>query len=65
MSEPCVTVRADAGLEECAKALRDNRIRRVPVVDESGRCVGIVAQADLSRRDPALAADVVREVSRT
>jgi CBS domain-containing protein len=65
MSEPCVTVRQDAALEECAKTLRENRIRRVPVVDESGRCVGIVAQADLSRRaDPALAADVVREVSR-
>lgn len=64
MSRPCITVPQDAGLDEVARTLERNRIRRVPVVDDSGRCVGIVSQADLSRGDPSLAAEVLREVSR-
>jgi CBS domain-containing protein len=43
------TVTEEAGLEKCEKLMQKNRIRRVPVVDEAGRCVGIVAQADLAR----------------
>lgn len=40
------------------------QIRRVPVVDESGRVSGIVSQADIVRqaRD-RVAAELVREVS--
>ncbi|HXS99661.1 MAG TPA: CBS domain-containing protein [Elusimicrobiota bacterium] len=65
MSGPCVTVSQDADVDAAARTLEEKRIRRVPVVDEEGRCVGIVSQADLSlRADPKLAADVVREVSR-
>lgn len=65
MTSPCVTVTAEASLEDCVKALEENHIRRVPVVDESGRCIGIVSQADLSlRADPAVAAEVLRELSR-
>lgn len=64
MTSPCVTVTTETSLEDCVKALEKNRIRRVPVVDESGRCIGIVSQADLSlRADPAVAAEVLRELS--
>ena len=65
MSRPCVTVRLDADVEECARTLEQKKIRRVPVVDREGRCVGIVAQADLAlRADSGTAGEVVREVSR-
>lgn len=65
MSGPCVTVSQDADLDEAAKTLERKRIRRVPVVDGEGRCVGIVSQADLAlRADARIAGEVVREVSR-
>lgn len=43
--------------------VEENRIRRVPVVDDEGRCCGIVSQADIARRIDELAAEVVRQVS--
>lgn len=35
-------------VESCEKAMQDHQIRRAPVIDGQGRCVGIVAQADLA-----------------
>jgi CBS domain-containing protein len=43
------TVTPEATLAKCEKLMQKNRVRRIPVVDENGRCVGIVAQADLAR----------------
>lgn len=65
MSGPCVVVSQDADVDECARTLERKRIRRVPVVDGEGRCVGIVSQADLAlRAGSTIAGEVVREVSR-
>jgi CBS domain-containing protein len=64
MSSPCVTVTPETTLDECIHMLEDNKIRRVPVVDETGACCGMVAQADIalhaSKRDTA---NVVKKVS--
>lgn len=49
MSSPCVTVRPDVSVEECCTVMEDNKVRRVPVVDEKGICCGIVAQADIAQ----------------
>ena len=62
MTSPCVTVRPDTSLAECCLVLEMNRIRRVPVVDASGACCGIVAQADIAREAPRT--DAGRLVSR-
>ncbi len=43
------TITPEATLAECENVMQKNRVRRVPVVDEDGRCVGIVAQADVAR----------------
>lgn len=43
------TVRPDAKLEEVEKAMTDRQVRRIVVVDDTGECVGIIAQADLAR----------------
>lgn len=65
MSQPVATVPLDASLAEVVATMEHNQVRRVPVVDERGRCVGIIAQADVAwtsgKRDVA---DLVREVSR-
>ena len=44
MSRPVVTVSVDEPLDHVASRLRSHRIRRAPVVDAAGRCVGIVAE---------------------
>lgn len=36
-------------VREIERIMADNQVRRVPIVDAEGRCVGIVAQADLAR----------------
>jgi CBS domain-containing protein len=42
-----VTVRPDAPTEEVIRLLRRHELHGVPVVNEGGRCVGIVTEADL------------------
>lgn len=64
MTTTPVTVMPDMTLEECCRVMEENQIRRVVVVDASGACCGIIAQADIARnaskRDVG---EVVREVS--
>ena len=64
MTAPATTIREGASLEDCARLMGDNQIRRVVVVDDQGCLAGIVAQADiaLTGRD-AKTAEVVKEVS--
>ena len=64
MTTPCVTVTEETSVEDCCKTMEANMIRRVPVVDESGACCGIVAQADIAEKAPERdAAEVVNQVS--
>lgn len=65
MSQPVVTVRADAPLDEIVSTMEKHQIRRVPVVDERGCCTGIIAQADVAwAGGEHEVAELVREVSR-
>ncbi|WP_255528392.1 CBS domain-containing protein [Qipengyuania sp. YIM B01966] len=44
--------------------MEDNQVRRLPVVDDAGRCCGIVSQADIARHaGEHQTGDLVREVS--
>ena len=64
MTVPAITVRGDIGIDECVEILEKNHIRRVIVVDEKGRCTGIVSQADIARKCGAeRAGELVRELS--
>jgi CBS domain-containing protein len=64
MSAPAVTVTPNMGLVACCHLLEAHMIRRVPVVDDGGRCCGIVSQADLATKAPkSLSAELVRQVS--
>jgi CBS domain-containing protein len=42
------TVPSDESHHDVMRAMRSQKVRRVPVVDEDGRLVGIVSQADLA-----------------
>ncbi len=65
MSQPVITVDETMPLDDVVRVMEKHQIRRVPVVNEGGRCVGIVSQADVAwagkRREVA---ELVREVSR-
>jgi CBS domain-containing protein len=68
-SRSLTTVRADATLEAIESRMRDGQIRRVPVVDDRDRVIGIVSLSDIAvhaapggRRIGALSAE---SVSRT
>jgi CBS domain-containing protein len=55
----CCTPESD--VEKVTKMMADRQVRRVPVV-ENGRCVGVVAQADLARHPEAVGETVVAHV---
>jgi CBS domain-containing membrane protein len=47
MTSPAITVRPDTDVREAARMVDEKRIKRLPVVDEQGRLVGIVSRADM------------------
>src|SRR5207244_4229000 len=64
MSKPIITVTPDMSLEECCRIMEEKLIRRLPVVDDRGSCIGIVALADISlHTGKNVAGHIVREVS--
>ena len=64
MTRSVVSVTPHTELEDCVRVLEDRLIRRVVVVDDGGRCCGIVSLADIARNCPAdVTSEVVREVS--
>lgn len=65
MSKPVVTVREEDNVEDVARMMQKNMVRRVPVVDAQGKICGIVAQADIAlKASDKTTADVVQGVSR-
>ncbi len=65
MSSPVISVSQDSDLEECCRLMEDNQLRRLLVVDASGACCGIVAQADIALKAPEeVSGDLVKEVSK-
>jgi len=48
-SREVVTIGPEEDLSEALKLMASNQVRRIPVVDESSRLVGILAQADIAR----------------
>jgi len=48
MSQPLVTVKPGTSLREAARIMAQLHVRRLPVVDENGKIVGIFTSADLS-----------------
>lgn len=64
MSQPAITVRADDEIDSAISLMQRHQIRRLPVIDADGRCVGMVAQADIAWKAEEAVGELVREVSR-
>jgi CBS domain-containing protein len=65
-SRDLVTVRPDEDLSEALKLMASNQVRRLPVVDDDNRLVGILAQADvaMAAKEKAVG-EMVEEISQT
>lgn len=58
-----VTIGADDSVDEAVRAMKDHKVRRLPVID-GHRLIGIVSQADLARSiDETEVGDLVEAIS--
>jgi CBS domain-containing protein len=66
MTTGVTACRADDDLEKATAAMEEQQVRRIPIVDENDRIVGIIAQADVARltERPEKTAEVVSEISK-
>lgn len=65
MSKGVKTVNADEQTDQAVKVMEGEQIRRLPVVDQSGKLVGIVSLGDLAvAKDKRTAGEAIKEVSK-
>ena len=50
MTNTIVVCREDDDLSSAIAAMEEHQIRRIPVIDQGGRIVGIISQADVANR---------------
>jgi len=64
MTKPIVYARADEDVDDALHIMVKNQIRRLPVIDENKRLVGILSLGDISEKAGRdLAGEVMRSVS--
>jgi CBS domain-containing protein len=63
-SNQVVTIDPQQDLDEALRIMAKHQVRRLPVVEEDGRLVGVVAQADIARKgDDSRTGELVQEIS--
>ena len=65
MTREVVTCRAEDDLQKALDAMAEYQLRRIPVVDNDNKILGIIAQADVATRvdQPEKTAEMVKEIS--
>jgi len=65
MTRQVVTCHAGDDLQKALDAMAEHQLRRIPVVDNDDKVVGIIAQADMATRvdQPEKIAEMVKEIS--
>jgi CBS domain-containing protein len=63
-SKQVVTIDPQQDLDEALRIMAKHKVRRLPVVEEDGKLVGVVAQADVAREgDDTQTGRLVEEIS--
>ena len=63
-SKDVATIDPQQSLEEAARMMAEHQVRRLPVVEEDGRLVGMLAQADVAKAGhDTLTGEVVEKIS--
>jgi CBS domain-containing protein len=67
MTREPLTCCADDDLQTALDAMEKHQVRRIPVVDDQRRLIGMISQADVAVRsdEPEKTAEVVEEISRS
>lgn len=60
MSKPLRVVKPDTTIEKAAKAMKDNKIKRLPVVNENNELLGILSEGDIMKIFPVVV-DLIEE----
>jgi CBS domain-containing protein len=47
MTEPVITITADATVSEAARVMSHRKVKRLPVVDDDGNLIGVISRADV------------------
>ena len=64
-SRDLLTLDPQQDLDEALRLMAQHQVRRLPVVEEDGRLVGVVAQADVAQEgDDRQTGEVVQQISR-
>jgi CBS domain-containing protein len=64
-SRELVTIDPDQDVDEALRLMAKHQVRRLPVVEEDGKLVGILAQADIAKHvSAAQTGDVVEKISK-
>jgi CBS domain-containing protein len=66
MTHKIVTCKAEDDFQKALDAMSENQLRRIPIVDDEDRILGIIAQADMATRvdHPKRTAAMVKEISK-
>jgi CBS domain-containing protein len=62
MTAPAITIGPDATIPAAARLMNTHRVRRLPVVDEKGKLVGVVSRRDLLSVFLRPDADIIHDV---
>jgi CBS domain-containing protein len=66
MSSPAITIGPGDDVVRAARRMEDHKVKRLPVVDEDGRLVGIVSRRDLlrlfTRPDAEIRSEILEDV---
>ncbi len=54
MSKPLRVIKSNTTIEEAAKAMRENKIKRLPVVNEHSELIGILSENDIMKIFPVV-----------
>ncbi len=49
MSTPAITIKRSFDVRDAARVLDSHRIKRLPVVDDDGKLIGVISRADIVR----------------
>jgi CBS domain-containing protein len=67
MTRKLVTCHSEDDLQKAMDAMAENQLRRIPIVDDDNKILGIIAQADVVMHfdHPKKAAAMVKDISQT
>jgi CBS domain-containing protein len=66
MTRNPITCKMDDDLQQAIEAMEEHQVRRIPIIENGRRLVGIIAQADVALKveNPEQTAEVVEEISK-